>query len=155
VRSGHAYSDSYCADIDASVACADFVYAFYSSGLFKIERTLLRLFLSKASSDSAARRLADGGIDTFAAWRVEARTARQLLMCDYSGRTRSWFMVDALSVDGRSSTRLYFGSAVVPVVNRNTKRAQLGCAFHLLLGFHKLYSRALLRTARSRLISMR
>jgi hypothetical protein len=77
-------------------------------------------------------------VDTFAAWSVEAHTGNQLLMCDFQGRTRSWFMV--------SGTRLLFGSAVVPVTVTESR-------FRWLLGLHRLYSRALLRAARSRLQS--
>ena len=50
-----------------------------------------------------------------------------------------------------STTRLYFGSAIVPMKNATTGQGSLGLAFHSLLGFHRLYSRALLHAARSRL----
>jgi hypothetical protein len=49
------------------------------------------------------------------------------------------------------STRLYLGSAVVPVVSRSTGPSSIGFLFKALLGFHKLYSRALLGAAQSRL----
>jgi hypothetical protein len=45
---------------------------------------------------------------------------------------------------------LYFGSAVVPL-RRKSGEPALGFTFSALLGFHKLYSRVLLSTARSRL----
>jgi hypothetical protein len=48
-------------------------------------------------------------------------------------------------------TSLYFGSAVVPVRSPKTGRTRLGPVFSALLGFHKLYSRVLLRAARRRL----
>ena len=51
---------------------------------------------------------------------------------------------------GAEATRLYFGSAVVPARAKDG-RASLGAGFHSLLGFHRLYSHALLRAARSRL----
>ena len=46
-----------------------------------------------------------------------------------------------------NTTRLYFGSAVVPVANKSTGKGKMGFAFKALLGFHKLYSRALLHAA--------
>jgi hypothetical protein len=56
---------------------------------------------------------------------------------------------NSLSVPWRRGTRLYFGSAVVPVVSAG--KASPGVAFGALLGFHKVYSRLLLHAARSRL----
>ena len=44
-----------------------------------------------------------------------------------------------------------FGSAVVAIVDKQSGQAALGFTFEALLGFHKLYSRALLSAARSRL----
>ena len=49
-------------------------------------------------------------------------------------------------------TRLYFGSAVIPRVGADGER-KFGLAFHALIGLHKLYSRALLKAAISRLES--
>lgn len=153
-RNGRGYTDCYYIDIGAAVTRADFVCAFYSTWLFKIERALLWLFLRTSSNECEVRRLADDLTDTFAAWRVEARTASELLMCDYCGRTRSWFMVSALNGGGAPPTRLYFGSAVVPAANRKIRGTQLGLVFHVFLGVHKRYSRALLRAARSHLVTL-
>ena len=46
-----------------------------------------------------------------------------------------------------TATRLYFGSAVVPVVHEASGQRRMGFGFRALLGFHKLYSRILLRSA--------
>jgi hypothetical protein len=78
---------------------------------------------------------------------VEAREPAQVLLCDLHGRTRSWLMVAAR--DG--ATQLFFGSAVVPLVDKRSGRKRLGFAFHALMGFHKLYSRLLLSAAAQRL----
>lgn len=149
VQSG-AYTDCYAADVARRVTHAEYVEAFYTGALFKIERHLLAWFASRPSTDGQARDLASGMSDTFAAWRVEERSADQLLMCDLSGRTRSWLMVAPVA-DSSASTRLYFGSAVVPAFDRASGRPGMGMVFKALLGFHKLYSRALLHSARSRL----
>jgi len=77
---------------------------------------------------------------------VENRTGQQLLARALDGKTRSWFMVEPAD----ASTRLYFGSAVVPTENPRTGRREMGLAFKLLLGFHKLYSRRLLGAAARR-----
>ena len=136
-------------EIARTLSHAEFVEAFYTSGLFKVERFLLRVFISKPSTDLQARRLAAGELNEFAAWRVETRAVDQLLLRAMDGRTRSWLMVSAGSNPGR--TRLYFGSAVVPVRDAATGTSSMGFVFKALLGFHKLYSRALLSAAAARL----
>jgi hypothetical protein len=145
-RSG-AYTDCYAADITQPVSHARFVEAFYTGRLFKLERLLLAWFVRRPSTDAEATALAAGDRDTFAAWHVEARATDQLLLCDLAGRTRSWLMVAPQG----GGTRLYFGSAVVPVVDAASGRRRMGVAFAALLGFHRLYSRALLGAARARL----
>jgi hypothetical protein len=50
---------------------------------------------------------------------------------------------------GEGRTRLYFGSAVVP----RKGQTGLGGRYRALLGFHKRYSKILLRAARARLLS--
>lgn len=145
-----AFTDCYVAEIAATVSHADFVEAFYTTAVFKLERLILRLLVSFPSTDAEARQLAQGERDSFAAWSVEARATDQLLLSDFRGRTKSWLMV-ALRDTGAPGTRLFFGSAVVPVRGASTDRTGLGFVFTALLGFHKLYSRILLRTAVSRL----
>jgi hypothetical protein len=144
-----AYTDCFATDVARAVSQAEYVEAFYLGGLFRIERWLLALFVARPSTDAQVRALAAGDIHRFAAWSVEGRSANQLLMCDMAGRTRSWLMT-APAADGSGGTRLYFGSAVVPATGADGGR-RLGFVFDALLGFHKLYSRALLRAARERL----
>jgi hypothetical protein len=139
-----AYTDCYIADVAGTVACARYVEAFYTTPLFKLERLILKLAASKPSTDAQAQKAAEGSIAEFAAWRVEARADDQLLMCDMFGNTRSWFMVEPAG-DG-TRTRLYFGSAV-------TTAAMSRPLFRRLLGFHVLYSKALLASARRRIES--
>ena len=149
-----AYADCFVADIARTVSHAEYVEAFYTGGLFKLERFLLRVFISRPSTDLQARQLAAGELDEFAAWRVETRAVDQLLMCAIDGRTRSWLMVSSAEVPGR--TRLYFGSAVLPKPaaihsSRAADTPDLGFVFRALLGFHNWYSRALLSAAAARL----
>lgn len=144
-----AFADCYATEIARTVSLPEYVEAFYTTPIFKLERLILKWSVSKPSTDAEARRLAQGDTDTFAAWSVEGRASDQLLLCDFQQRTRSWLMVSAME-SGGPGTRLYFGSAIVPVRSRSGE-ATLGFAFNALLGFHKLYSRILLRAARSRL----
>ncbi|MEO8313575.1 MAG: hypothetical protein ABI645_02170 [Pseudomonadota bacterium] len=143
------YADCYTTELQRAVSHAEFVEAFYTGGVFKIERLLLKLFLSKPSTDAQVRQLAAGELEHFSAWRVEARTTNQLLMCDVGGRTRSWLMVTPAA--NSPGTHLYFGSAVVPAKSRSEDNPSMGVLFSALLGFHKFYSRILLGSARSRL----
>lgn len=149
------YTDCYSVEIDGSVVLPDFVFAFYTTPIFRLERLVLRYCASKPSTDYQARQLADGSRDTLAAWSVEHRTATELLMCDFAGRTRSWFMVTPIGTSGQARTLLQFGSAVVPITNRRTGRVELGTGFRALLGLHKLYSKVLLSSARLRLETQR
>ena len=148
---GGAYTDCYAADIAGPVSHAQYVEAFYTGALFKLERILLASFASRPSTDTQAKQLASGALGKFAAWRVEERSANQLLMCDFTGRTRSWLMVVPSGSGDSVFTRLYFGSAIVPRLDKQSGKATLGFTFNALLGFHKLYSRALLYAASSRL----
>jgi hypothetical protein len=149
---GEDYADCYATLIDRAVSHEEFVRAFYTTWVFKLERSILRWVVAKPSSDADAAALAAGARETFAAWRVEARAPDQLLMCDFLGNTRSWLMT---ARESEASTRLYFGSAVVARTDRSTGKRALGPSFRALLGFHKVYSRVLLSAARSRLARMR
>jgi hypothetical protein len=133
------------------VSYEQYVTAFYSTPVFKLERLILKWAVSKPSTDTQAQQLAAGTVDQFAAWHVEQRAENQLLLCDFRGRTRSWLMLAPLGIAGSEGTRLYFGSAVVPVVNSSSGQAGLGLGFRALLGFHKIYSKALLLAARTKL----
>jgi hypothetical protein len=145
------YADCYTTEVARPVTHAEYVEAFYTGAVFKLERWLLARFAARPSTDEQARRLAAGTLDAFSAWRVEARAADQLLMCDLTGRTRSWLMVEPVAM-GRDAahTRLYFGSAVVPLRDSRTGLRRMGWQFRALLAFHRMYSRVLLDAARRR-----
>lgn len=165
---GGAYTDCYVTDIAGPVTQAEYVEAFYTGAVFRLERLLLALVIKRPSTDGQAKALARGTIHRFAAWDVEARTDNQLLMCDLAGRTRSWLMTEPLATPdeagtagspqvataGASRTRLYFGSAVVPAHDAAGGRPRIGFAFRALLGFHRAYSRVLLHGARARLAKL-
>lgn len=133
------YADCYITELPGVVSHAEYVEAFYTGAVFRLERLLLAWFASRPSTDAQAKQLASGETDSFAAWSVEARAPNQLLV--RAGRTRSWLM----TVPAGGATRLYFGSAVV------ARDGRMGFLFNALLGFHKLYSRMLLRSAGSRI----
>jgi hypothetical protein len=145
------YVDCYASDIGAAISHVDYVFAFYTTPLFKLERAILRWAVSKPSTDAQAKRLAEGETDRFAAWFVESRSENQILLADYRGRTRSWLMSEPLLGGGAPGTRLYFGSAVIAVRHAKSAKPSLGPAFRALLAFHKIYSKALLYSAQSRL----
>jgi hypothetical protein len=139
------YADCFSVAVDRPVDIAELVTAFYTSRAFRIERWLLRWLAAAPSTDAEARAVADGSGSSFAVWRVGDRSKTQLLMCDRYERTRSWFRV--VPMDG-NGTLLQFGSAVAA---RRTGGGTLGTRFSLLLGFHVLYSKVLLRAAKMRL----
>ena len=140
-----AYFDCFTTVIPGRVSHSQFVEAFYTSRVFKLERLILKWLVDKPSTDAEAKELAAGARDRFAAWIVEERSTDQLLMCDYLSQTRSWLMVAACERDRLPATRLHFGSVVVSVRR---------FPFNVLLGFHRLYSRVLLNSARARLAKL-
>lgn len=146
-RKSGAYTDCYVTEVAGTVSFTQYVTAFYTTAVFKLERLILRWAVSRPSTDTEAQQLAAGTLDRFAAWDVEQRSENQLLLCDLYGRTRSWLMVAPMA----GGTRLYFGSAVVPEVDAKTSQRRLGMVFRVLLGFHKLYSLALLGATKLRL----
>ena len=150
-RDNGEYTDCYSTSIPGAITHEQFVAAFYTTMVFRLERLILKLAVGKPSTDSDAIELADGSADSFAAWNVERRSENQILLTDFSGRTRSWLMVKPVSLADGVGTRLYFGSAIVPKERNRDGKAGRGLAFSALLGFHKLYSIVLLAAARSRL----
>src|SRR5688500_7969101 len=87
------YLDCYYTQIPGRVSFPEFIFAFYTTPLFKLERFILKLTVAKPSTDIQARQLADGSRNEFAAWKVENRKENEILMCDFRGHTRSWLMV--------------------------------------------------------------
>jgi hypothetical protein len=147
-----AYTDCYALDVAGAVSHAEYVEAFYTGTTIKIELLLPDLLFSKPGTDIQAKQLAIGKIEKFSGWRVEARNADQLLMCDLGGKTRSWLMVAPQSEGAAPATRLYFGSAVLARGTKASGEPRMGAMFTSLLWFHKLYSRVLLDDARARLL---
>ncbi len=148
---GVGFADCYAIDVPGTVSQAAFIEAFYTSTVFKLERTLLGCLASKPATDADAHQLAAGLVSKFSAWRVEAQSPAELLLTDITGRTRSWLMALPVAVpESAPRTRLYFGSAVVPQPSAGRQKAGMGWLFHALLGFHRQYSRLLLRAASRR-----
>jgi len=146
------FTDCYITDVPGQVSLASYVEAFYTTLLFKLERVVLQVALSLPSTDEDARQLALGETDTFSAWVVEARTGDQILLADRKGRTRSWLMVGPSPQDD-DKTRLYFGSAVLPVHNEETGDREMSAGFKALSGFHNVYAQALLAAAARKLVN--
>ncbi len=153
-KQSQSFTDCYVIQVSGHISQAMYVEAFYTSSLFKIERTLLHYLAKRPATNQDAARLASGGATHFSAWRVEEQDKEQLLLADFTGRTRSWLMATALlDANGNPYTKLYFGSAVVPHHQAGSNTPKMGLAFNALLGFHKLYSRLLLRAAMGRIKS--
>jgi hypothetical protein len=142
--------DCFCVTVPAAVPLSDFVFAFYTSHVFRIERWILAVVAGARSTDAEARAVADGSGDSFAVWRLGARTETQLVMGDRYGRTRSWFRVVPVRDGG---TLLQFGSAVA--VRREGPVARPSLMFRLLLRFHVIYSQVLLWAARRGVMNTR
>ncbi len=146
------YIDCYYMDLPRAISIDEYVSAFYTTTLFKVERCILALAAGRRSTDAGAQKLALGLVSDFAIWSVEDRAIHELLLRDVLGRTRSWLMVKLSGTSDSISTRLYFGSAVMPKSRPTTGKASFGFAFHALYGFHHMYTKALMRAARTKLL---
>ena len=147
-----AYTDCYVTDIAQRVSHVQYVEAFYTTPVFRLERLLLAWFVAKPCTDAHARQLADGAIDAFAAWQMEGRSANPLLLCDYAGSTRSRLMTVPHGADEATTRRSRIGGGAAATQSR--RPATLAVVFRGLLGFHTLYSRVLFGAARRRLAKL-
>jgi hypothetical protein len=145
------YTDCFWTQISERVYLPEFIFTFYTTPLFRLERAVLKWTVAKPSTDTQARRLAEGSINGFAAWYVEDRNEYEILLCDFIGRTRSWLMIVPMNTAHENRTQLYFGSAVVPKRNPKTGKLSLGFGYQALLGFHQIYSVLLLYFAKRHL----
>lgn len=128
------YVDCLVADLPQRITLAQLITAFYTGPVFRMERWLIGALLGRKAGNPEVMQLVQGRTERFSAWTVEARADDQILLCDFRGATRSWLMV----MPQGEGARLHFGSAVLQTE---------GILFRLLLGFHKLYARALLAGA--------
>lgn len=138
------YGDCFSVEVNRVVTLAQWVFAFYTSPVFRLERVILHVLARAPSNDQQAKDVAEGRRETFAVWVVGARTTDQLLMCDRYGKTRSWFRVTPQESGG---TVLQFGSAVA--ARRGSQGGtHMSGGFGVLLGLHKIYSKVLIGAAK-------
>ncbi len=136
------YLDCFAVDLPVRLSLADYVSAFYTTWLFKLERVILTM-AGHPSTDEQAYSLARAERHAFAAWKLEARESDQMLMRDLTGATCSWLMVQPVA----GGTRLYFGSGVRARKRHADGTLKLPFGYRALMGLHVLYSRALLAAA--------
>lgn len=144
------YTDCFYVDVPGTVKFSDYVHAFFNTPVFRLERKILGLFASSPSVDKDVADLASGAGDTLAMWKVEARDATQVIMAVGKSPIKTWLMSHESSASS-GATRLYFGSAVQPLEHSPSGAPRIGRMFHIFLGFHKLYSRILLWSAKRNL----
>ena len=136
------YTDCFVVQVGNDVTFAEYVEAFYTTRLFKAERLILKWLVARPSTDAEAKQVSRNEIHAFAAWKEHSRSDNQLVMMDFRQQTCSWFML----VPQPNENRLYFGSAVMR--KRETPSGKkLKWTYRWLLGFHRIYSRALLHAA--------
>ena len=106
----------------------------------------MKWLVSRPSTDDGARLLSRNEIHEFAAWKEQSRGDNQLVMMDFRQQTCSWFML----VPQENGSLLYFGTAVMR--NRESSSGmEMPWIHRCLLGFHRLYSSALLQATARRL----
>ena len=135
--------DCYRIFIDKPIKLESFIGRFYRGRLFRIERFLIHKIVRHPSSEAQLNDLLSGMSKTFSAWTQSARNENQLIMCDYQGRTCSWFMVEPQD----EGTNLYFGTVLKPTKHFKGLEWLSKPIFTLFLPAHGLYSRLLLGAA--------
>jgi hypothetical protein len=110
------YTDCFVTDVARNITLREFIEAFYTTWVFRLERWILALLVSRPSTDAEVMELAAGARDTFAAWCVEARRDDQLLLTDYRGSTRSWLMVEPARERTPAATALPGAAGLPPPV---------------------------------------
>lgn len=150
-RDKGAMTDCFYIDKPGNVSLEEYISAFYTTRLFKAERAILSIVIRKPSTDKDAILLSQNKTDRFSAWTVEERTFNQILLRDFKGDTKSWLMVQPMTTKALPTTRLYFGTVVVPKKISKDGKASVSYIFHLFGGLHRIYSRALLKSAYNKL----
>lgn len=143
-----AFTDCYAMSVSAPITLSEFIEAFYTTRLFKLERWLLTKTLNVPSTDEQVVQLSLSRAKQFSIWQVENRLGYEILLD--AGQTRSWLCVRP-QAGTTPSTTLLFGTAVVPV----RPDGKFGLLFHMFGGFHRLYSKLLLSAASKRLVVLR
>ena len=138
------YTDCFQTELPKGVSLESFINAFFNTWLFRLERLILSIAAKKPATDGDIARLADGTSDTMSAWQVERRDDDQILLEVPKTPIRTWLMREG---EGET-TQLYFGSAILPHATDRNGNPKMPFLFHALLGFHKLYARALLFSAK-------
>ncbi|WP_299989607.1 hypothetical protein [uncultured Ruegeria sp.] len=138
------HADAFVAHVGFVPSQSEYIMAMFDSPVFRIERALLALAAFKPSfaKDVAALALVEN--DQIACWKTVQRTQQELQMKVEKGRVRTWLMVEPAQ---GGASKLWFGSAIVPKPAQTGKAGGIGFVFRTLMGFHKLYSRVLLRAA--------
>ncbi|MEM9969681.1 MAG: hypothetical protein AAF762_01095 [Pseudomonadota bacterium] len=120
------------------VALPNYVDRFFTTPIFRLERSILRLTGGVPSEDQQVAALASGTGEVMASWRVEARSDDELLLVVPGTPIRTW-----LAVDDRG---IWFGSVIVAGPDGN-----IPFMIRALIPFHALYSRVLLWAAARRM----
>lgn len=141
------YTDCFVTDIPQPVSINDFIVAFFTTPVFRLERAILSLTKSAPSTDQDIKDLAAGKSERLATWRIEEKQDNQLLLTVTGGQVRTWLMTEPHTPE-HGHTRLFFGSAVIPKEVQSDGKSEMGFLFRALLGFHKIYSRILLWSAK-------
>ena len=147
-RPGH-YTDCFETDVAFDVSLKDFIEAFFTSPILRLERRLLGL-AGMPSKHQDALSLADGTGHKIAGWEIEQRDENQLLLTIFQNGIRTWLMVSPIE----SGTKLLFGSAVIPKYT-DSETPKVGGVMRALTGFHLLYSRIVLSAAKWQLKRMK
>ena len=140
------YSDCFVATVEGHIDFQTLIDVFFDTWVFRIERLILAAAGMRPANYQALQQLASGKTDHFAAWKVVQRDTSQMLLAVPGSGIRTWLMVQPVNTDP-TSTRLYFGSAIVPKPGVDGEKAQKALLRRLMNRFHLFYSKLLLSAA--------
>lgn len=139
-------TDCFQADVPGHPDIDRFVHIFFDTWVFRIERRLLALLGEDYATSEDVAALAGRSSDTLAAWTVQDRSADEIILAFKRPRGRTW--LQATQLDGSlGSTRLRFGSALLPNIDSEGQTASISWGLKIGLPLHRLYARLLLAAA--------
>jgi len=138
------HCDCFYVDAQGDADLSSYIAAFFGTWVFQLELKVLSIFGLNRDDAEQIQRLAENRADRMAAWHVEKRSERELLLAVGDGPIRTWLRIEPA---GQGAVRMYFGSAMLPIATDTQGRPRQGRMARLALPLHKIYSRVLLGAA--------
>lgn len=139
-------ADCFQVDVEGRPDIQRFIRIFFDTWVFRLERRVLSLMgVDYATTDDVIA-LAKGRQSSLAAWTTLERNANEIILAFDKPTGRTWLQVST-SDEGAETTRLSFGSALLPKRHSSKSKPAIGKLLKASLPIHRLYARILLAAA--------